>query len=65
MEQVKLKEVLKERNISAYKLAIECHIATPDMYQAINGKKTMFPKWKRAISEYLKLADDFWDEKGE
>lgn len=57
-EQNRLKEVLKEKKISAYKLAIECHIATPDMYMALNGKKPMYSKWKTKIAEYLKMSEE-------
>lgn len=57
MEQIILKNVLKERNITPYRLAIECNIALPDMYQALNGKKTMFPRWKKSIAEYLRMDE--------
>lgn len=57
MEEKKLKRILKEKGITAYRLAMECHIATPDMYMAINGKKPMFPKWRKAISEYLNVPE--------
>lgn len=57
MEEKKLKQILKEKKISAYRLAIECHIATPDMYMALNGKKPMFPKWKKAIASYLNMDE--------
>lgn len=58
MEQVKLKRVLRERNISAYRLAKECHIATCDIYQALNGKKPMFPRWKKSIANYLHIDEE-------
>ena len=58
MEQKKLKSILKNKNLSAYRLAIECRIATPDMYMALNGKKPMFPKWKKAIASYLNMKEE-------
>lgn len=64
MEQVVLKRVLKERNITAYRLALECKIALPDIYQALNGKKTMFPRWKKSIAEYLKMSEEELFERG-
>lgn len=57
MEQKKLKVVLHNKGITAYKLAKECNIALPDMYSAINGKKVMFPRWKKSISDYLNMPE--------
>ena len=53
-EQRKLKEILKQRGISAYRLAIDCHIATTNIYNCLNGKQYMYPKWRKTIAEYLK-----------
>lgn len=58
MEQVVLKKVLKERGITAYRLALDCRIALPDMYQALNGKKAMFPRWKKSIANYLHMSEE-------
>lgn len=57
-EQIKLKEVLKERRLSAYRLAMDCHIATTNIYNCLNGKQYIYPKWRKAISEYLKLPEE-------
>jgi len=65
MEQVQLKKFLNERNISAYRLAKECNIALSDMYQALNGKKKMFPRWRRSIAEYLGASEKELFEGGE
>lgn len=56
-ELTTLKNTLKSKDISAYRLANECGIATCDIYQAINGKKPMFPKWKKAIAKYLEMPE--------
>ena len=57
MEQKKLKKIMQERGITAYRLAIDCKIALSDIYPAINGKKTMFPRWRKSIAEYLKMEE--------
>ena len=57
MNQNILIDVLKERNITPYRLAKDCGIASSDIYQALSGKKPMFPKWKRAIAEYLNMDE--------
>jgi len=64
MEQIILKRILKERNITPYRLARDCKIALPDIYQALNGKKQMFPRWKKSIAEYLQMPEDALFERG-
>lgn len=63
-EQKKLKAILQERGISTYKLSRECDIHSPDMYNCINGKMCIYPKWKNRIAEYLELPEEdiFEDE---
>ena len=63
-EQKKLKTILKERGISAYRLAIDCSIATTNIYNCLNGKQYIYPKWRKAISEYLNMSEEdiFEDE---
>lgn len=57
-EQIKLKEVLKERHLSAYRLAMDCHIATTNIYNCLNGKQYIYPKWRSVISEYLEIPEE-------
>lgn len=57
-DQIRLKEILKEKGISAYRLAIECRIATSDIYMALSGKKPMYSKWKTAIAEFLDMSEE-------
>lgn len=57
MEQKKLKQIMQEREISAYRLAIDCKIALSDIYQAISGKKPMFPRWRKSIAAYLEMEE--------
>lgn len=58
MKYEKLMMILHDRNITPYRLAKDCHISISDIYQALNGKKPMFPKWRKAISEYLNVTED-------
>ena len=57
MKQKTLKSILEERKITPYRLAKDCGIATSDIYQALSGKKPMFPKWRKVIAEYLKMDE--------
>ncbi len=54
----KLLKELKARNISKLKLAQAAGIASSDLYNALNGKKTMFPSWKKRIAEALGKAEE-------
>lgn len=57
-EQTKLKAILKEKGISAYKLSVDCSIATTNIYNSLNGKQYIYPKWRKAISEYLNMPEE-------
>jgi predicted transcriptional regulator len=56
-EQKRLKEILKEREITAYKLAKVCGISPSNMYTMLSGDIKAFPKWRKAISEYLGMSE--------
>ena len=58
MKYKNLMTVLHDRSITPYRLAKDCHISTSDIYQVLSGKKPMFPKWRRAISEYLNVNEN-------
>lgn len=57
-KQTKLKEILRERNITAYRLAKDCKINQTIVYNCLNGKQHIYPKWKKIISEYLALPEE-------
>lgn len=57
MKQEKLKAILEEMNISVYRLAKECKINVSDLYSGVNGRKVIYPKWRKAISEYLNMSE--------
>lgn len=45
--------ILKQRKISKMQLALNARITPSDLYQALNGKKTFFPAWKKRIADFL------------
>lgn len=57
-EQTKLKAVLKDKKITAYRLAKDCNIATANVYNLLNGKQWAYPKWRKTISEYLGIPEN-------
>lgn len=42
---------------SINRLAKAINVAPGDLYQAFNGKRPMFPKWRRLIAEALGEAE--------
>lgn len=57
MRPLYLKQLLLEREISQRKLGIEVNISQCDMNLIVNGKKFVFPSWRRKISEFLGLQE--------
>lgn len=53
----KLIQELKSRELSKYRLAMECHIPPSILYSALNGKMILWPKYKKAISAYLSISE--------
>lgn len=53
----KLKSEMEKRGIKGYTLAKLSDIAPSDLYGALNGKKPMFPNWKKRIAEALKVDE--------
>lgn len=45
-----LKEAMDDLGITAYKLAKEADIVPSDLYQAIEGKRPMYPNWRKRIA---------------
>lgn len=60
---MRLLEVLEERKISKLQLALNAGIAPHYLYNAINGKMPFYPKYKKAIAEYLKMDENELFEK--
>lgn len=52
-----LLKVLNERGISKLQLALKCQISPSDLYNAINGNRPFYPKWRKRISEYLEVDE--------
>lgn len=55
MKFTKLEEVLKERGISKRQLAKSIGIHCESLYPSLNGKRHLYPKYKRKISEFLDM----------
>ena len=49
----KLKEIMKEQGVSENKLSFMSRIAASDLHCAMNGKKPLYPNWKKRIAEAL------------
>ena len=54
----KLKDELRERNLSIRQCARACDIDCCNLTNCLNGKKPMYPKYKRVISEHLGIDED-------
>ena len=50
---IKLRNEMRRKDITVYRLAKMSKIASQDLYNALNGKKAMFPNWKKRIAEAL------------
>lgn len=54
---MQLLKVLEERKISKLQLALNAGIAPHYIYNAINGKMPFYPKYRKAIAEYLQMDE--------
>ena len=54
---MQLLKVLEERKMSKLQLAMNTGIAPHYLYNAINGKMPFYPKYKKAIAEYLQVDE--------
>ena len=52
-----LKEILRERGMSMNELSFCSRIASSDLNQAINGKRTFFPAWRKRVAAALNLEE--------
>lgn len=55
--QIKLKQVLLERNISVYRLSKDLGIANSTLYNIVNGKLYPYPRYRKMISDYLDVPE--------
>lgn len=58
MKHENVKRVLSERGLSIRKCAAEIGISQPDLCNAINGVKPMYPKYRRLLSDYLGIDEE-------
>ena len=60
----RLRDELARQNMSAMQLSFSARISSPDLYNAMNGKKPFFPNWKKRVAEALgvSVAELFADE---
>ena len=54
---MQLLKVLEERKMSKLQLAMTTGIAPHYLYNAINGKMPFYPKYKKAIADYLQMDE--------
>lgn len=62
----KLKSILEAKGITKYRLAKMSNISTQDMYSLLNGKKILYPNWKKRIAEALEMPEEeLFEERSE
>ena len=62
----KILNALRERGMSKLALAKAAGITPSDFYTAMNGKKPFYPKYRRAVAEYLGVDEsDLFSEEAE
>jgi predicted transcriptional regulator len=55
---LKVNEIIKLKGYTKAKVAIMANIPQNDFYQATNGKKSFFPKWRKAVSSVLGMSEE-------
>lgn len=59
----KMKNEAKKQNLSMNRLALKAEITPSDLSCAINGKKPMYPNWKKRIAAVLNCTvEDLFPE---
>lgn len=53
----KIKQACQERGVNITAMLREANIQTGDFYQAMNGKRSMFPAWKKRIAQCLRYQE--------
>ena len=54
---MKLLDILKEKKMTRHRLAKLTDIAPGDLYCAIDGKKPLYPGYRRRIAEVLAMKE--------
>lgn len=52
----KLHQILKQRSITLYRLAIISNISSADIYTSLSGKQPLYPNWRKRIAEALEMS---------
>lgn len=61
----RLKQEMENQHIKAFTLAKKADINVSDLYSALNGKREMFPNWKKRISKALNVPEeDLFESEG-
>lgn len=53
-----IEEILKEQKLTKMKVAMLAGIPPSDFYQALNGKKPFFPKWRKQLANALCVPEE-------
>lgn len=56
--KAKLLKILSDRGLSRSALALKCGINPSALYNALNGKTIMWPKYKKSISDFLGMPEE-------
>ena len=58
MSKAEIEEILKQHNLSKMQAALLSKISPADFYQALNGKKPFFPKWRKQFAKTLNMSEE-------
>lgn len=62
----KVIEKMKEKGISKMQCAIQMGISPSDLYNALNGVKPLYPKYRKKLSEVLNTPEsELFNEEGD
>lgn len=59
MKYSKLETLLYVRRISKLQLAIKIGVSSSSLYDVLNGKRQLYPNYKRKIAEFLEVDEDY------
>lgn len=54
----KVLKAIEEKGLTKHKVAYLMGINPADLYHALNGKKPMYPKYRKKLSEVLCVPED-------
>jgi hypothetical protein len=58
MNKVEIEEILKLHHLTKLQAALLSNISPADFYQALNGKKPFFPKWRKQFAKTLMMNEE-------